>query len=964
MKRSWILAVLISLAIVGSAFAVVGGSQALTTQTGKVSVTISYNIGGVTGPANGSTVTTVYTYNGAQVATATGAKATFNLNYGNYYIKVSPLYGVAAGIGKVIANGTTIPLSVSSSSQNVPVVLSGYNTHPVTVNLLGMSGGSATVTFATASGFDFTTSTTTNGTINNVYLPNTLFYSKVSYAGASYSYTQSLLSTTNVININLVSSSGISGFVYSNTGATINSVNVIILNNQTTPHTYTVNKFASSYFQVFSNSTDKELIVTSPGYEPYYIKAPTSSSIYQLTLNQSSNNVYYNYSIAYNLTYVTENITYNLGDSATISTFFNNSTVGSLMLQQILDNLQSTDYQNFLDNLVQQYTNNSLTVGGYTYQLLGISKVKVENINGVFYGYINASYKNSGVPLSLYNSDFNINVYTQGTQYLPGTLNYKYSIAYDNSSIALKTSTVTTQSERSPILISSQASNQWVTLTMSKSEPPAFVPSQISLYWNNIVSSNYVLNSSQSGTVFVVPSGTSVSLNLSNAYFNPVTGQKDYLNPNNNFTWKIGSTVIGYGYNITHAFTSMQTVTINAISSSGISNSTSFTVYANSANPSPKYNLLVGGQSVVSGSATSASAYVPQSALVTFSAYGSSSPIGGYQVPLTYTWTFPGFASAALNATYSFSTPSISAGVQTGTLTVTSVTGQKATVTFQITVNDTTPANAVIKLSALNGTSVTSPTVGNATVFSANSTTDPYYTLGPQSFNWTVLYQNGTTAKQGSSTYDVVGGAVNNSSYVILKFNTIDSMIVSLKVTNAAGVVSYNNKTVSMIVDSPRLVVNSVYFGKNLTQGSKAVVYVNISNVGTQNAPSFQISLYINNKVVATNTYSNLSAGQSKNVSFSWTPSTSGTVTLEFRGNTSLEPASFPAIGAYTTTISIKPPAYKTPLIIGGVIAVIVIVGFVYYRLSSGRGKRPSQKQPKPPKAKTTEPKKPAEKKK
>ena len=53
----------------------------------------------------------------------------------------------------------------------------------------------------------------------------------------------------------------------------------------------------------------------------------------------------------------------------------------------------------------------------------------------------------------------------------------------------------------------------------------------------NVFDFEYVLNSSLNNTVFVVPQNTSVALNVSNGFYNPVTGQSNYQQ--SNFTWKL-----------------------------------------------------------------------------------------------------------------------------------------------------------------------------------------------------------------------------------------------------------------------------------------------------------------------------------------------------------------------------------------------------------------------------------------
>ena len=140
-----------------------------------------------------------------------------------------------------------------------------------------------------------------------------------------------------------------------------------------------------------------------------------------------------------------------------------------------------------------------------------------------------------------------------------------------------------------------------------------------------------------------------------------------------------------------------------------------------------------------------------------------------------------------------------------------------------------------------------------------------------------------------------------------------------------------------------------IYVPGKLYQGSTAKIYVNVTNKGTVNASGFQISILINGAVVQTNTYSNspLNVSQTRNISFTWKPNVKGTVTVQFESTNSSEPAFFSELSSYTTSISISPPTYTTPLIIVGIIAVIVIIFIAYYRIST-RGARIQRTEAKP----------------
>ena len=956
--------------MVGGSFLVVGESQALTPQTGIVNVTISY--GGTFGPANNSTVFTINDFSGSVIKHGNGPTGQFTLPYGNYYVDVSPLYTVSSSGGNIIANGTVKNFTVDSStltsgSMPLPVVLSASKTTQSNLSMTGIaSGSSVSVSLITPTGFTFEKfSLSSSKNYNNtVRFPNGYFYVKVNYAGATYT---NLEHGTAAVSIPLSSTSNVYGFVTSQTGASISNVNAVIYDIGT--QSYTVSHFTAGFYNLHTSSwTGKYVFIASPGYAAKQLTSTqlNSGNEQDVILQKANSSVYYNYSLSSDLHTLNLKVTYNLGNSTALPYYFGNSTIGSLYMQESMDGLDTTPSKvsNFLQALMANYTTNMISVAGKAYNIsyLGTPVVTTSS-GGILQANVNATYTSNEVASSLGSTGYSVELYALGTKTTPGSLYYHYNFTYSNPGLSLSSSSSSTSTFKSPILLNPVTSSQWVTLTLKPVKEPAVVDSEINLFWTGITSNNYVLNTSATNTAFIAPNGVPVSLNASNAYFNPVTGTNDYQYAT--FTWQVVGGSMYTGYNTTITFNAPSTkVILNATSPSGSTNTSTFTVITSTANPSANYSVSLAGKTLSSGpgAPSPVSITVPQSSLVTYSAYLSSLNVSGYSVPLEYHWYMPGYASAAQNITYAFSKPYIATGVglQTAYLNVSTVFGTYKNVTFSVNVTDTTPPVPSMKLTNAAGSSISQPTAGAPTVFSANTSTDPYYATSQLTYSWAVKYPNGTAVKNGSSTYNVVGGSMTGS-YVMLKFNTLSTMVVSLKATNPSNVSAYNNKTVNMIVNTPRIVVNSIYVKDNLTQGSQSTIYINVSNNGTVTANDFSIAILINGNPVASQTYArNLTVGQSANVSFNYTPTTSGKVTLVFQANNSSEPAFMAPLGSYTTTLTINAPAYKTPLIIGSIIAVIVIVGLVYYRLSSGKTTKKPKQQPKP----KTELKKPAEKKK
>lgn len=951
-NRTIALAILISFLMIGGTFLVMGETQALTPQTGSVNVQISYANLGI---ASQHTTFEIKNYAGTNVAPGSGATQNFTLPYGKYYVKVNPLYTYKSGYGEILANSTVQDFTVGSSISTVQVNVQAATMVTKTVSVAGITSGNAVLSLETTSGFNFENKTL-NQTANSttMYVPHGDFYAKVVYAGSTYANPET--SSTATIKVDLPTSEQVSGFVTTTSGSAIHKVTSVVYNPAT--KTYTTANFSNGYYILQSSSFSGDYIyVSSPGYN--FANFTYTTGTHPVQLSKASSSVYYNYSLSSNLHYLNLSVKYVLGDNTTLPNYFGNASVGSLSLQEYLDGITSGSAATYMQSLAAQYTTNMITVAGEVFNLTKANTSTVTNYNGgKFVANATSEYVNTGIKSSLGTSGYTVKIYALGTAYTQGAVNYNYNFSYNNAGLALSSSSSTTSTFRNPIKVDPVSSSQWVTLTLSPVKGAQVVDPEISLYWTGITSSNYLLNDSQTNTAFVAPENTAVHLNASSAYFNPVRGKNDYLSAN--FTWTVGGQKY-YKYNTTINFGTapVTTVTLNVTSPSGGFNSTQFKVYTSSASPTAGYSLSLKGKTLFSGSSQTADVSVPQSSLVTYSAYNSSLTVGPYKAPLTYKWSMPNYTSSAQNTSYAFDKPYISGvGTQLAYLNVSTAFGTYVNVTLKVNVTDTTPPVPTMTLYHA-GSKVTQPTAGLGTVFSANSSTDPYYSQSQLTYNWAVKYANGTTVKNGSTTYNVVGGSMTGS-YVTLKFNTLSSLIVSLKATNPSGVSAYNNKTLNMVVNSPRLVVNSIYMSSNLTQGSKATIYVNVSNNGTVAANGFSIELYHNGAQVASQVYHmNLSVGQSTNVSFNYTPGISGKTSFVFQANNSSEPAFMPALGGYTTSLSINAPAYKTPLIIGSIIVVIVVVGLVYYRLSSGKSRKPKQ-QPKP----KTELKKPQEKKK
>ncbi|QRF75556.1 hypothetical protein Thermo_01060 [Thermoplasmatales archaeon] len=950
--------------MIGSAFLAVGTAGASSPQTGSLSLQVVYVGGGYPAPANSSTIVMLETPSGQVLSTGTGSSVTFSsLYYGNYTMVVPAQYLTDSALGGkfVIVNQTftNITLNGTTAKGVNTLNLNVDPTHKVDVTVQNLSSGSASIIFKSLQGFQFNSATVTAGSNStNVSLPAE-FYAVISYKDASYTYLETGIGS--ILSLNINSGIPVSGFVSSTNGATISNVYVSIVN--VTDNTYTTTQFPGSSFTVYSHDwTDNTLIVSSAGYNSsQYSGSQLISDSYYLgnvMLKPDSSTVYYNYSLSENLQTLHLNITYRIGNSTAIPQFAN-STVGSLYWQWTIDKLTGSYVDKYINSTVVNYTANSFLVNGVYYNLTGKTTFSPTSVtrNGIS-ATVNATYTNmTPISTSIYNSAFSMKVYAMGTQYTHGSLGYQYNISYNHQGVALNTSSSSSvKLKTSPIIIPAQASNGYVTLTLVPVKNATLTNSLIQFRINGNLADN-LLNSTQTNTIFAVPYNVPVNVNLSRGFYNPVTGTNDYSN--SVFNWAVNQKSVSFSdkSNITTTFhKGLNTVYVNFTSGSGATGNNTFYVYGFNSTPTIVYNITSNGKTISNNTASSSpiSIYVNQTQTVTFSAFyskltisNSSLPGSPYSVPLSYNWTYPTTVSLAANSSYVFQKPSVAVGPQTVYINVSSVSGN-ASATFSVTVNDTTPPVAVVTIMNQKGQIISQPVAGQNITLTAASSYDPYYNSTYLSTNnltlnysWKIESTSGVLMSPSSTTYKVLAGT-NYSKTFNVEFETVSSVNIVLTVKNPANVSGTSNSSYAMIVNSPRIVVNSIYLPSTPQQGISSTIWVNVTNAGTVTATNFTLTITVGGTQVASKTFTNanLTVGSSLNVSLTWKPGSSGTLGITVVGSASGEPSFMQSIGEYSSTISIKISPYTTPIIIGAVIAVIIVVGFVYYRLSSSRGSK------------------------
>lgn len=985
LKRNTLLAILITTMMLLGTVLISANSLAVTPARGQVTESYYY-INGTTpiSPASSGTVTDIYNYQGALVYSFTGASFTANLSYGNYTLNVHSNFVLVSGYGHAIVNTTNIQLTVNTSKISQIYYLPVVITQNTSVSVQGITTGSATVNFVSSSNKVFETKSVTNSTPVYVYLPSATTTMEVNYAGANFLYD---VTGGAPISVNLSAGHhNLFGFVSSSNNSSISSVTAVVINN--TAMSYVAVTYSSSQYNLFdSNWAGKTVLIESPGYAPVANDSIGTGGIFSPVLSPSTSPIYVNYTLSKNPQYLNVTATFNYNNATPIP-LLPNASLGSLYWQIQFDGLNSAAVQVYMNSFFMNYTNSTFFLNGNNYGLTGMTVVNPATVTSTgaasVTGEVEANYYNSAVTVSNYKPTVNVKIYGAASVNEPGYLEYLYSFAYNNSlydssnGLGLASSSVSVSSYTSPIQVKPLSTSGFFTLSLTSvtsSTIPRFVNPNMVVYWSGINSSNYFLNSSLTNTVIVVPQNVSVSFNLSSVFYNPITGESNYLQ--STFYWSVNGNNVSqsgstYNASINFGNTLVNTVRINGTSVSNQKNYTTFTVYAYNGTPYANWTISYYGAIQYKGSNQSSTGVtqniiVPQLKTVSLNAYNDSYspynsslliPNTAYHVPLTYQWNFTNFTSLSPNTTYQFPTPTFGNTTLSGNLSVMSITGGKSLVHFIVTVNDTTPPSPQITM--LNETHVknSTPLAGHPVFLNANKSTEPYGLT--MNFSWRFLYANGTVinaSASDSAAVQILAGGVNNSTWVEVQFNTLVNVVVSLNAGNGYAI-SYDNQTVTLAVGSPRLVVNSVTPVKKLSRDSTGELNVSVSNNGTTATSLYAIQILISGSVVASQTYSGaqyqLNVSQQRNLTFNWKPALSGNVTIQVEAtqlNNTSYPAFFASYGGLTTAVEISPPSYTTPLIIVGIILVIVVIFVIYYRFSTrrirGRAEKGGEAKPK-----------------
>lgn len=948
-------------------------SNASSPQSSSMTIGVYVENGGIqVGPSSAPTVY-VNSTSGYQVSMftmGTSNSNTLSLPYGTYMITALPTNTTLAG-NVYFTNKTVQIVYVSTPYTNVSVNQTSVSAAYIPVTLDGLNGNTATILFSSASGNVFSRITTSSSTFST-FLPSKGTFNVAVYFNGNPDQGQKFLSvvaSTSGITLDLSTTTNYFGTAYLPGGSTASSLKVVVYNEKS--NSYGILMFSSGSFFV-STASDNDVILEYAGYNPVNITGMTL--VHSFYLKNSVSNATISYTLGKNLKNLTMTETITISNNTPFPGMVASSS-GYLAFQE-----KNTSFLASVKSALQNVSKNSyyLFRANNTYYNLssGLPTVSVSTGTGSLTAHLSAKFYNGKMNRSDY-KNLVLNVF-QNNHF---DLEYYTMVSYDNTSVSVKSAT-STVSYSNPFEIYPVTSPQWVTVDFGKSQKPVFMNSNIMVYYPGMKTVDSVLNSSSSNGVLVVPIDHNVSINMSNTLYNPVNGQYQYLSPVT-FTWNVSGRIltnVAKPYNLTYNFTSTVTsIILTGTDSSSLSNITNLTVIALPSGDMPYVNLTynVNGKNHTikysPGAGPMKAIHVNQNQVVKFSAQASSLnyTYSGkkYSLSLFDSWAFPNYTTSGAVVSYTYTVPSVKAGIENTYLNITSSANTTTSLILMAYVNDTTPPDAVVTLQNSTHSNISSVLGGSPMVITANYSSDQYYSFSDLKFNWTFRYANGTIMNLTSSNFTVIAyntsaASWNASSWVMVQFNILSDVHVDLQVSNP-NVTAYSNNSYVPSYSGPQLVVSSFYFTGSFTQGTTKTAQVNVTNKGTGTATSVQIVVMVGSSIIGSQTFTNISLSKNQTKSFNVSVSfpNAGSQNVVVIANTTSQPSFIAKDGQYSTSISVGASPYKIPLVIAAIVVIILIIGLLYYRVTQGTFpwmKKRSQQTSLPSKPKTTD-QKPAE---
>ncbi len=896
-------------------------------------------------PVSGLTVN-LENENGVVLASnVSNPTAQFAAYPGNYVLSIE-----SQEINNIIYNGVNYDINVSSNGKAY-LQPSGSLLSSVTVSYQNLNA-QLNINVNSSSQVNSVYSILPNGLKLNAQLVNSTYVIKTVsgqqtlyidyYDASSAVYNMQIYASVgnNSINIPLSSSASIVGNVVNTAGLHLKNIEVSIYQNGTLIGS---DDFSNGYFFISLPGGVYSFVVSSNGYYPqtFSAKVATATTIYKeisLAPSFSSDVTSVTFTNNFNGLILQSNVT--ITNSSVLMTLpYTNA--GSLYNQMKLLGLSSNGLWEILNYSIPLTTVNTLTFNGYAYNYTSSTSTLVKVFNGTNLQYTfsyRATYSQQMIKAA---SNNQLQLYVQTNGVNGAFVTYKYYVGipsnYQRGNI-VNDSIAEVSGFSNTIQITNSSFNGFLTIKIDQKVKPTVNPRAISVTWSGYFEST-VLNNSMSNYTVVVPASKAVLFNASNAVFDNVLQVDNYQQMIFNWNFGNGITSSSYTANVT-LVPGTYVVTLNVTDVAGNSNQTTFTVISDAQAPQFNLGVVQNGTTILTVNTSSSNTYnlwVNQSVPVYFNAINSKDLLSNgmnTNFPLLINWNITGSAKTGSNVSYSFIKPTFNGKFVYANVTVENAVGNSINVVLQVHVNDTTPPIATFQVMNTSGKVITSANEYQDIILNATKSFAPNggYLV---SYNWSLYYSNGTIAKVNVA-YNIVSSSSNNSTLEIA-FVQYGTFKIDLQVTDQSG--HKGNDTVSIFVSAvaPEIEILNVTYPSSYTEGSTAVLKVELKNVGLQNATEYYINVTMNNKVIKNVTFTNLASGQTTNVTISIIPPSSGQYTMVISVHSKNQPSFFNTNVKVTKAVSVAQAPWKLPALIGGIIVAIAVLSLLYYNYAVRR---------------------------
>lgn len=896
-----------------------------------------------------------------------GNPGSLTLTYGTYNFTVMPDRTSIQG-NVYLTNKYSEIININQKYQTVDINVTAIPTTYGSVSVSNLNGQNVTVQFSTTEGYVFKTVSLTSqagvlssNTIESHFPSTEFFMANIVYNGNTANGVQAFelaLDSSGAASINLGTNvvDYFGTVVNKTSGSTISSFSIDEVN-VSNHYSYSKVTFSNGIFSIDAYA-NISLYAVANGYVPMLL----SRTVHTYSMASSSSKITTKYNLSSNLKYANETIIYNLNYTSIPGISY--SYLPTLSLQVNAIN-KSYSIKNFSEIFEEQVFNSLPNNTYFSFQLNSSyyslnksteSAVEIKYNSTNLMAQFSVSYYNTNMSSKDYRNA-TMNIFARGYSYTPGKILYPVYVAYNNSTYSVKSAT-SSVTYGNPFEIYPVSTSTDVKVVLAPGQKPYFVISKITEYYKGIMTSNTVLNSSARNPIIIAPYNYNFSLNVSNAFYNPVTGQFEYNLPGDMFSWNVSGTIYK-GYNVTLNLTKSTVVTVTGRSASGYYNSSSIYIYVLSRSYTPFINMsysVNGKEKYLNSTVTStgkAQIYVMQNQAVTFDATASSLNVTvkgvKYSISLYFLWQFQTFSTSGGTATYSFTTPSFVNDNQSFYLNVSSAGNTKTSLKVSVIVNDTTLPVPMQTL-MYNGKNTSSITVGSPDIITANYTSDRYYPVSKLTFNWSFQYTNGTALPSGSYSiisYNLSDINYTKSNWVMVTFFTLNPVTVSLKVTDPSNLSAYSNVTYKYSYNGPQLKISALYFTGSVSQGVSSSLHVNVTNVGNTTATGISILIFDGSSLLVNDTFASatLTKNQTKTFNISVNMPNSGSQVIKAEAFTSNQPLYIQSQNSLSKTISVGINPYRIPIVIAVIVIIIIVIALVYYRYSTGRFPLLSKKQ-------------------